>query len=237
MITSRKNKIAFGYVRVSTEEQTLEGISLDAQRAKIQGYCELHGISLARVFEDAGISGKGADNRPGLLAALQAVCRARGVLAVYSLSRLARSTRDAIDIAEKLRKSQANLASVSEKIDTTSAIGEFFFTLIAALAQLERDQISERTKAGLAHKRSRGERISRYAPYGFTLGRDGTLVPDGAEQQVVQAIITYRQRGQSYRQIGRELEAGGIRPRSGGKWHPKVLASICDRTEALTVAG
>ena len=70
---------------------------------------------------DAGISGKRADNRPGLIAALDSACQARGVLVVYSLSRLARSVRDTLDIAERLERAGADLVSLSEQIDTTSA--------------------------------------------------------------------------------------------------------------------
>ena len=79
---------AYGYVRVSTEEQAREGVSLDAQRAKVQQYCDLHGLALARVYADEGISGKRADNRPGLQDAITAACGGKGALVVYSLSRL-----------------------------------------------------------------------------------------------------------------------------------------------------
>ena len=63
--------MAVGYVRVSTEEQAREGVSLAAQRQKIVGYCDLHGLSLAHTFADEGLSGKRADNRPGLQEAIE----------------------------------------------------------------------------------------------------------------------------------------------------------------------
>ena len=109
-----------GYVRVSTEQQAAEGISLDAQRAKIAAWCELNGYSLAGIFIDAGISGKRADNRPELQKALTAVTECRGVLLVYSLSRLARSTKNTLAISDRLEMAGADLVSLSEKIDTTS---------------------------------------------------------------------------------------------------------------------
>ena len=114
-------KTAIGYIRVSTEGQVTEGVSLDAQRAKIEAWCLANDVQLGGVFVDAGISGKRADNRPELQAALNAVCKCGGVLVVYSLSRLARSTKDTISIAERLSKSNADLVSLSEKIDSTSA--------------------------------------------------------------------------------------------------------------------
>lgn len=104
---------------------------------------------------------------------------------VHSLSRLARSTRDAIGIAEALGAAGADLVSITEKIDTTTGMGRFFFTTIAALAQLERDQISERTKAALAHKRAKGERVSGRIPYGYKLAEDQvTLVPDPSSSRL-----------------------------------------------------
>src|SRR6185369_9822776 len=203
---------AIGYVRVSTEEQALEGVSLDAQRAKIDQYCDLHGLTLAHVYADEGLSGKRADNRPGLQEAVCAACRAKAALVVYSLSRLARSTRDAIDIAERMNKCGADLISITEKIDTTTGMGRFFFTTIAALAQLERDQISERTAAALAHMKANGRRVGGI-PYGYTVSSDGeTLVECCHEQKTVALIRRLREQGASLREVVAELDRRGIPP-------------------------
>jgi len=75
---------------------------------------------------------------------------------VYSLSRLSRSTKDTLQIAEKLDKAGADLVSLSEQIDTTSASGKMVFRLMAVLNEFERDQISERTSAALQHKKAKG---------------------------------------------------------------------------------
>ena len=93
---------AIGYVRVSTAGQATEVVSLEAQRAKIEAWCLANDVQLAGLFVDAGISGKRADNRPELQTALNAVTKSKGVLVVYSLSRLARSTKDTITISEEL---------------------------------------------------------------------------------------------------------------------------------------
>jgi site-specific DNA recombinase len=85
-------------------------------------------------FEDAGLSGSRADNRPALQSALTEACRRKAALVVYSLSRLARSTTGAIKISERLNKSGADLVSLSEHIDTTSAAGKMVFRLLAVLA-------------------------------------------------------------------------------------------------------
>ena len=195
-----------------------EGVSLDAQRAKVAAYCGLHGLSLVHIHADEGISGKRADNRPGLQEAINDACSFKRVLVIYSLSRLARSTRDAIDIAERLAKCGADLVSITEKIDTTTPMGRFFFTTVAALAQLERDQISERTRMALAHKRSRSERISGIIPYGYRLAENGvTLVAAAEEQQVIGKIFNLRQAGRNTREIGQQLKLLGLHPRHG--WH------------------
>ena len=221
---------AIAYVRVSTEEQAIGGVSLDAQRASARKYCELHGLTLDHIYADEGISGKRADNRPGLQDAIRATSSARGILVVHSLSRLARSTRDAIDIADRLDKAGADLVSISEKIDTTNGMGRFFFTTIAALAQLERDLISERTAAAMAHKRSRRERVSGKIPLGYDLADDGVqLVMNRAEQRILRRIRKLHRDGLSSRQIIERLERAGLEPKNGGRWHPKVVLEICQR--------
>ena len=138
---------AIGYIRVSTVGQAVEGVSLEAQRDKITAWCAANDAELAGVFVDAGISGKRSDNRPQLQAALEAVS-AGSVLVVYSLSRLARSTKDTISISERIEKSGADLVSINEKLDTSSAAGKMLFRLMAVLAEFESDQISERTRCG-----------------------------------------------------------------------------------------
>ena len=145
---------AIGYVRVSTEGQAREGVSLEAQQAKISAWCITNGYELRGIHVDAGLSGGRADNRPALQTALTESCDQKAALIVYSLSRLARSTRDAIAISERLAKNGADLVSLSEKIDTTNATGKMIFRFLAVLAEFERDQIAERTKGALAHLKS-----------------------------------------------------------------------------------
>ena len=107
------------------------------QRERITAWCETNGYALGAVHVDAGISGKRADNRDGLQRALRAVCKRRGqVLIVYSLSRLARSTKDCITIAERLHKARVDLVSLSEQIDTTTAAGIMVFRMLSVLVSL-----------------------------------------------------------------------------------------------------
>lgn len=224
--------IAIGYVRVSTEEQATEGVSLKAQREKIAAYAALHGLALGKVFADEGLSAKRADNRPGLQDALTAVCKAKGVLVVYSLTRLARSTRDAIDIAERIDGCGADLASITEKIDTTSSMGRFFFRLMASLGELERDQVSERTITAMAHLRGEGKRISRIIPFGFDLGADGeTLEENREETKALRRMVEWQAQGVSLRGIAARLEAKGVRPKQGGHWYASSVRAVLWSTE------
>ena len=139
--------IAVGYIRVSTAGQAKDGISLEAQDSKIRAWCSANDYPLDALYVETMSAGR-ADNRPELQKAISHICREKGALVIYSLSRLARSTKDAILISEKLDKAGADLVSLSEKIDTTSAAGKMVFRMLAVLAEFERDQISER------HRRS-----------------------------------------------------------------------------------
>lgn len=104
------------YCRVSTVGQRDEGVSLEMQRERIAGWCQHNGYEQGEVFVEV-MSGGRAANRPELLKAISLACKVRGILVVYSLSRLARSVKDTLLIAERLEKSGANLASLSERID------------------------------------------------------------------------------------------------------------------------
>ena len=215
---------AIGYIRVSTEGQAADGVSLDAQRSKIEAWCLLNDYTLSAVHVDAGISGKNC-KRPGLQDAL-AQCTKGTALVVYSLSRLSRSVRDTMDIGDKLARIGADLVSLSEKIDTTSAAGKMVFRLLAVMNEFERDQISERTTTALQHKKSKSERVGTIN-FGFKLSDDGvTLIEDFEEQKVIAAILSMRDAGLSLRKIVNELELKGFVSRSGQPFQLKQVHRI-----------
>jgi site-specific DNA recombinase len=218
---------AIGYVRVSTEGQAKEGVSLEAQQRKIEAWCVANDFDLDGLFVDAGISGKRADNRPELQNALSAVTKAKGVLVVYSLSRLARSTKDTIQISERLDKAGADLVSLSEKLDTTSAAGKMVFRMMAVLAEFERDQISERTSTAMAHKKSKGERVGT-VPFGFTLLEDAkTLVREEREQAVIELMKLLRDSGFSYGAVADLLNRKSVRTKkNGAMWQGTTIRNI-----------
>jgi site-specific DNA recombinase len=222
---------AIGYVRVSTQGQVEDGVSLDAQEAKVRSWADLNNAAEVVIFRDEGISGKRSDNRPGLQSALDAVGKGDALI-VYSLSRLSRSTKDALVLAEVLSKKEADLVSLSEKIDTTSASGKMVFRLMAVLNEFERDQISDRTRFALAHKKANHEKTGGDIPFGYSVA-GGRLVEDANEQKAIALIRDLRSKGYRLQAICWELAKEGYRTRRGNlKWQPKTVSRIIERLAA-----
>jgi len=224
-VKTRQAKRAVVYCRVSTNGQAENGVSLDAQRARAEAWCEAHGYALADVYVDAGLSGKRADNRPKLQAALADVAERGGALVVHSLSRLARSVKDTIGIAERLDKAGADLVSLTENIDTTSAAGKMVYRMLAVLAEFERDLVSDRTKAAVAYKRANGEKTGGDVPYGYrqvTVQRRGRAVKvleaDSGQQEAIALACRLRGQGWTLQAIADELHRQGYMAKRGGKW-------------------
>jgi DNA invertase Pin-like site-specific DNA recombinase len=223
----RAMKKAVGYIRVSTEQQVAEGVSLEAQKAKIVAWCIANDYELAQVFTDEGISGKRADNRPGLQQALAATSKGEA-LVVYSLSRLARSTKDTLAISERLEKAQADLVSLSEKIDTTTAAGKMVFRMLAVLSEFERDTISERTQMALAHKKAKGEVYGK-VPFGYR-EVEGRLEAVEAEANLVAQVMKQRAAGATLQAIADHLNNQGVLTKQGGaKWYPSSVKCLLVR--------
>jgi len=218
---------AIGYCRVSTQEQEAEGVSLAAQAAKIRAYCELHEVGLIGIETDV-LSGKRADNRPALQSALTQIQAGEAqALVVFKLDRLARNTIDALQISEAIRKAGATLHSITEKLDTGSAFGKFFYTMLAALAELERQQISERTRVALQYKRQAGFKTGGTVPFGFEADAEGRLIPHADEQEALQMIRDLRAKGYTYRGIATALERAEILTKQGRReWNPKTIYRI-----------
>jgi len=220
-------KRAVGYIRVSTEEQSREGISLEMQAVKIRQYAELNDLNLMEIIEDAGISGKSVKARPGIQKALSMVkARNTDAVIVYKLDRLARNTIECLEMAKLMDKAEVALHSISEKLDTQSALGRFFFTLTASLAEMERNLISERTSAALAQKRASGMKTGGACPYGFTVDKGGRLVPNPREQRAIRRIHELRSMGYSYQRIADALVREGIFTRKGTPFRETQIIRI-----------
>lgn len=226
------NTKVVGYIRVSTDEQAREGVSLEAQQKKIEAYCDLYDLELIAIHRDAGISGKSLKKRPALADALG--CIASGPasgLVVAKLDRLTRSVRDLDTLITtyfgERAKYGASLFSVTDQVDTRSASGRLILNVLMSVAQWERETIGERTRDALAHKRSKGERISRRIPYGCQLASDGVhLEPCEGERKAAYWAQRLRETGQSLRTIGSKLAGLGYTQRNGKAWHPSSIKAL-----------
>lgn len=218
---------AIGYARVSTDRQAQEGVSLDAQQARIAAWAALNGYEIGGIFVDAGISGKSMKKRPQLLMALASLKKG-DALVVYSLSRMARSAKDSLDIGERLEKIGADLVSLSEKIDTSGAAGRMIYTVLAAMAQFERDVIAERVEAALSYKKSMGQIYAR-VPYGVRDVGEGKLEQVDAEMEIVVEILRRHGDGESLRDISGSLNQREVPTKMGGRWHASTIKCIVDR--------
>ncbi len=166
-----------GYARVSTEEQ-----NLDLQRQALQA------VGCETIFEDHGVSGS-AKERPGLAKAL-AKAASGDMLVVWKLDRLGRSLPHLIEAMDGLREAGIGFCSLQEQIDTTSAGGRFYFHMLAALAEFERELISERTRAGMAAAKRNGKHIGRprkLTPHQVTHARE--LIKSGMETRAAVAAL------------------------------------------------
>jgi len=208
------SKKAVIYTRVSLEKQARDGVGLDAQLGRCKQYAELQEWEVVDTFTDEGVSGKSKDGRVGLEKALQKVKKEKGVLVVYSLSRLSRSVIDTLTMVEDLQKSKADLASVSENIDTAGPCGRFQLNVMSAMNQLEREQVSERTKCAMDHLKNSGKQFSRFAPYGFSYV-DGEMVENKDEQRTIKYVKDLKAKGKKQREILVIFELKGIRNRNG----------------------
>ena len=197
---------AVGYARVSTERQATEGVSLDAQKERILAWAQANDYELLELFVDAGLSGSRADNRPGLRRAVNTACKRKAALVVYSLSRLARSTKDALMLAERLNKAGADLVSLTESIDTTSASGKMVYRMLSVLNEFQRELIAEHTAEALAFKARNGQRFSRFAPFGYRVSQEGDLVKNEREQETIRQVHELSRRGLSIRQRGTRFQ-------------------------------
>jgi len=226
-----------GYARVSTAEQATEGVSLDAQCAKIRGYAALHDLDLAGIEVDAGVSAKSLD-RPAIRAALAALDRGDVAgLVIVKLDRLSRSIIDWNTLIEGYFGPAAGrqLFSVADSVDTRTAAGRMVLNIMMTIAQWERETTVERTADARAHKRSKGEAIG-HAPYGQRLGPDGrTLIPDAAERATLAELRRWQAEGRTLRAMAAELDRRGVPTKRGARaWSHKVVAKILRAAASTT---
>jgi DNA invertase Pin-like site-specific DNA recombinase len=215
---------AIGYVRVSTDQQAADGVSLDAQDAKIRAYCDLYGIELAGIEVDAGGSASSLA-RPGLARALAALDAGTvDGLVVVKLDRLTRSVRD-LDALLTRYFTGANpkaLVSVAEQVNTETAAGRMVLNVLVSISQWERETIAERTSAAMRFKQSRGEYIGGGVPFGFRVV-DGELIECADEQAILADLRALQARGLTLAEVAGELNSRGAL-RRGRAWYPMAVS-------------
>lgn len=226
-------RLAIGYVRVSTDGQAEEGVSLAAQERQVRAYAELYGFELVGIETDAGASAATLE-RQGLARALAALeSGAAEALIVPKLDRLTRSVRDLDALLTRYFAPGGRvLASIGEQVDTGTATGRMVLNVLMSVAQWEREIVAERTKTALAHKRQAGERVGQI-PYGYRLGADGVrLEADPDEQWVVARICDWRESGISLRGIVERLNDAKT-PARGVAWYRPTVTAIIKREESI----
>jgi site-specific DNA recombinase len=227
-----QTKQAIGYIRVSTERQASEGASLEAQQAKIEQWCFANGYELVSVFKDEGISGKRMDTRQGLQDALATIKKGNAFV-FYSMSRVARSTKDMLSIGDLITKKRADMVSVIEDFDTTSASGKLMFQMLAVLAEFERNLVGERTAAVLQNKKANRQVYTNQTPYGFK-AVNGRLEQVKQEVKVVAEIQQARAKGQTLQAIADNLNSRGIPTKTNKQWQPATIHLLLQRSALVT---
>lgn len=217
---------AVAYLRVSTDRQDL---GLDAQREAIGLWASARGIAVDTWHEDRVSGGADTANRPGLLAALGALSVGRaGWLVVAKRDRLARERTNAGLLDRQVQAMGARVATADGMdSDPDDPLAVAMTGITDVFSELERGMIRARTRAALRLMRSRGQRFNGTAPYGWQVAADGRhLEPQGAEATAVALVVEWRAQGTPLRTICAWLANQGLRPRSGGQWHPNTVARI-----------
>ena len=221
---------AIGYVRVSTDMQAQEGISLEAQQAAIQQYCSLHGLKLVTICQDVLSGGK--DQRPGLQDALRTLQRSGDVLIVLKFDRLSRSIRHFCELYETYFKDGTKeLVAIRESIRLDSALGRALINILLVFAQMEREATGERTREAIHHIRQSGYHFGK-APYGKKTipapdnPRMKVLVDDEAELAVIAQLKAWAAQDVGITEMAHRLNAAGTPPPQGERWTKSLIYNL-----------
>jgi DNA invertase Pin-like site-specific DNA recombinase len=214
-----------GYLRVSTDEQSF---SVEAQQQALEHWCQAHQAELVAVYADVGVSGgTPLEKRPGLLSALNTLTHGR-VLLVVRRDRLARDTLTAAMCEKIAQKAGASIFTVTGEGNGDGPEAQLMRVILDGFAQYEKALIALRTKAGMARKREKGERLGM-VPYGKRLAANGVhLLENPAEQAVIATVRELRASGLSYRAIAEALTRRGMMNRAGGRFLATQVVRMLD---------
>jgi len=212
------------YTRVSTEDQANEGFSLDAQLDQLRSYCQACDLIIAGEYVDDGYSGRNI-KRPAYERMFNEINNWDIVL-VIKMDRIHRNSQNFMQMMDVLKKHQKEFISMTESLDTSTAMGRFVMDIIQRIAQLESEQIGERVYAGMEQKaRTKKGMLGFNIPYGYDY-HDGTLLVNEKEKKVVKQIFSWYLSGSSFEEISKMLNNNKTPTKRGGFWAKKTISTI-----------
>jgi len=224
-----------GYARCSTVEQATDGMSLDAQEARIRSWTEATGAELVEMVTDAGVSGSKAlpDRGGGSRIAALLDARRPGVDAIVVLrtDRLGRNAAETLALLRRFRTAPVGLVSVAEHLDLATPHGRAMAGVSAVFAELERDLIAARTAEALGELKAQ-HRVWNHPPFGWD-AVDGRLVPNDDEQSTLARARELRDAGMGYARIAAMLTDEARATKRGGPWQAMSVRSVLRTTAAL----